>query len=47
MAPAAGIANRAATGFTGLNADGPGWLYYGVNAADDEAEKEDEGEGKS
>ena len=34
MAPAAGIANRAATGFTGLNADGPGWLYYGVNAAD-------------
>ena len=34
MAPAAGIANRAAAGFTGLNADGPGWLYYGVNAAD-------------
>ena len=34
MAPAAGIANRAAAGFTGLNANGPGWLYYGVNAAD-------------
>jgi len=34
MAPAAGIGNRAAAGFTGLNANGPGLLYYGINAAD-------------
>jgi len=34
MTPAGGIVNRAAAGFTGLNANGPGWLYYGVNAAD-------------
>ena len=34
MAPATGIANRAVQGFTGLNENGPGILYYGVNAAD-------------
>ena len=34
MAPAAGIANRAVNGFKELNANGPGWLYYGINAAD-------------
>jgi hypothetical protein len=34
MAPAGGLANRAVAGFTGLNENGPGWLYYGVNAAD-------------
>jgi hypothetical protein len=34
MAPATGIANRAVAGFTNLNANGPGWLYYGINAAD-------------
>jgi hypothetical protein len=34
MAPTGGIVNRAATGFQNLNANGPGWLYYGINAAD-------------
>ncbi len=34
MAPAGGIVNRAVTGFQGLNQDGPGVLYYGINAAD-------------
>ena len=34
MAPATGIANRAVQGFKGLNENGPGILYYGVNAAD-------------
>jgi hypothetical protein len=34
MAPATGVANRAVAGFTDLNANGPGWLYYGVNGAD-------------
>jgi len=33
MAPTGGILNRAAAGLQGLN-DGPGWLYYGINAAD-------------
>ena len=32
--PAGGIANRAVAGFTNLNQNGPGWLYYGINAAD-------------
>ena len=34
MAPAAGVVNRAVGGFKELNANGPGWLYYGINAAD-------------
>ncbi|MFM8290919.1 MAG: hypothetical protein ACKOC4_04370, partial [Planctomycetia bacterium] len=34
MAPAGGILNRAAAGFQQLNQNGPGYLYYGVNAAD-------------
>ena len=34
MAPTGGIINRAAAGFQGLNENGPGWLYYGINAAD-------------
>ena len=34
MAPTGGIVNRAATSFQNLNANGPGWLYYGINAAD-------------
>jgi len=34
MAPATGVANRAVAGFTDRNANGPGWMYYGVNAAD-------------
>jgi hypothetical protein len=34
MAPASGVANRAVQGFKGLNENGPGILYYGVNAAD-------------
>jgi len=34
MAPASGLANRAAAGFAGLNQNGPGWMYYGINAAD-------------
>ena len=34
MAPAGGIVNRAVQGFRGLNDDGPGILYYGINAAD-------------
>jgi hypothetical protein len=34
MAPAGGIVNGAVAGFKGLNENGPGWLYYGINAAD-------------
>ena len=34
MAPAGGVANRAVAGFGDLNQNGPGWMYYGVNAAD-------------
>ncbi|MBM3954204.1 MAG: hypothetical protein FJ309_06260 [Planctomycetes bacterium] len=34
MAPAGGVVNRAAAGFGNLNANGPGWFYYGLNAAD-------------
>jgi hypothetical protein len=34
MAPAAGLVNRAVAGFSELNATGPGWFYYGLNAAD-------------
>ena len=34
MAPTGGIVNRAVAGFQGLNLNGPGYLYYGLNAAD-------------
>ncbi len=34
MAPAGGLVNRAAAGFANLNNNGPGWFYYGLNAAD-------------
>lgn len=34
MAPAGGVVNRAVAGLQNLNQNGPGWLYYGVNAAD-------------
>ena len=34
MAPTGGIVNRAVAGVQGLNENGPGWLYYGLNAAD-------------
>ena len=34
MAPSGGLVNRAATAFQGWNENGPGWLYYGINAAD-------------
>ena len=34
MAPAGGILNRAAAGFQQLNQSGPGYFYYGLNAAD-------------
>ncbi len=34
MTPTGGIVNRAVTGFQNINANGPGWLYYGINAAD-------------
>ena len=34
MTPAGGIVNRAVAGFQGLNLNGPGYLYYGINAAD-------------
>ena len=34
MAPVGGVVNRAAAGFANLNNTGPGWLYYGLNAAD-------------
>jgi hypothetical protein len=34
MAPAGGIVNRAVQGFQALDENGPGWLYYGINAAD-------------
>jgi hypothetical protein len=34
MTPNGGVLGRAVAGFQGLNANGPGWLYYGINAAD-------------
>jgi hypothetical protein len=34
MAPVGGVVNRAAAGFANLNNNGPGWMYYGLNAAD-------------
>ena len=34
MAPSGGVVNRAVQGFSGLNENGPGILYYGINAAD-------------
>ena len=34
MAPTGGVVNRAVAGFQNLNENGPGWLYYGINAAD-------------
>ncbi len=34
MAPAGGLVNRAVTSLGELDANGPGWLYYGINAAD-------------
>lgn len=34
MAPTGGVLNRAVAGFQGLNQNGPGWMYYGINAAD-------------
>jgi hypothetical protein len=34
MAPAGGVVNRAVAGFQQLNQNGPGYLYYGLNAAD-------------
>jgi hypothetical protein len=34
MAPTGGLANRAIGSFAGLSQNGPGWLYYGINAAD-------------
>ena len=34
MAPAGGVVNRAIGRFQDLNANGPGWMYYGINAAD-------------
>ena len=34
MAPTGGIFNGAVTRLQNLNANGPGWMYYGINAAD-------------
>jgi len=34
MAPTGGLVNRAVTRLQDLEANGPGWLYYGLNAAD-------------
>ena len=34
MVPAGGVLNRAAAGFQQLNQNGPGFFYYGLNAAD-------------
>jgi hypothetical protein len=34
MAPAGGVLNRAAAGFSNLNQYGPGYFYYGLNFAD-------------
>ncbi len=34
MAPATGVVNRAVAGLQELNQSGPGWMYYGINAAD-------------
>jgi hypothetical protein len=34
MAPAGGVVNRAVAGFQQLSQNGPGYLYYGINAAD-------------
>jgi hypothetical protein len=34
MAPAGGLVNRAMGSLGGFGQDGPGWFYYGINAAD-------------
>jgi hypothetical protein len=34
MAPVGGVVNRAVAGLQSLEENGPGWLYYGINAAD-------------
>jgi len=34
MAPAGGVVNRAVAGFQQLSQNGPGYFYYGLNAAD-------------
>ncbi|NDC53853.1 MAG: hypothetical protein EBZ74_06065 [Planctomycetia bacterium] len=34
MTPSGGLVNSAVARFQDLNANGPGWLYYGANAAD-------------
>jgi hypothetical protein len=34
MAPAGGVVNRAVGSLQQLNENGPGWLYFGINAAD-------------
>jgi hypothetical protein len=34
MAPTGGVVNQALSAFRGANENGPGWLYYGINAAD-------------
>ena len=34
MAPAGGVVNRAIGRLQDLNQNGPGWMYYGINAAD-------------
>ncbi|MFN7814484.1 MAG: hypothetical protein ACK5SI_17720, partial [Planctomycetia bacterium] len=34
MSPTGGVLNRAAAGFQQLNQNGPGFFYYGLNAAD-------------
>ncbi|MFM7243589.1 MAG: hypothetical protein ACKO40_05345, partial [Planctomycetaceae bacterium] len=34
MAPAGGLVNGAVASLANANANGPGWLYYGINAAD-------------
>ena len=34
MAPAGGVVNRAVAGFQQLSQNGPGYFYYGINAAD-------------
>ncbi|NDC64317.1 MAG: hypothetical protein EBZ59_10120, partial [Planctomycetia bacterium] len=34
MTPTGGIFNGAVSRLQNLNANGPGWMYYGLNAAD-------------
>ena len=34
MAPSGGVVNRAVGRLQDLNQNGPGWMYYGINAAD-------------